>query len=318
MFFAKYLSYVLILVGVFTAYMAFVSVFRKDKNQLRTKQISIALSHQESEDKKTTTLASVFKLILTLFGIKIENQKAVSTELSKAGYSTPESLIYFLFFKRIIQPIFLVIGAVIIVKVAILGHIPLKENLGAFFIGAFVTFIGTSGSSTFLKNSATKRGNKIIATFPDALDLLLICVESGLGVDAAFARVCKEMKDSHPVVAGEFEKTRFEMTMMGDRVQALQNFSDRTGLGPVRSLVSSLIQAERFGTSLVDTIRMIAEEQRTDRMLAAENKAARLPALITLPLIFFILPALFCIIIGPAVIGINQKGGVDKVMSGGR
>jgi tight adherence protein C len=118
------------------------------------------------------------------------------------------------------------------------------------------------------------------------------------------------MKESHPVVAAEFDRTRFEMTMMSDRVQALQNFGDRAPTGAVRTLVSSLIQAERFGTSLVDTMRMIAEEQRTDRMMKAEERAARLPALITLPLILFILPGLFMIILGPAIIRLNQQGGL--------
>jgi tight adherence protein C len=130
---------------------------------------------------------------------------------------------------------------------------------------------------------------------------MLICVESGLGIDAAFGRVCKEIKHSHPVIGEEFERTRFEMTMMSDRVQALQNLSDRTGVPAIRALVSALVQAERFGTSLVDTMRVIASEQRTERMLRAEAKAARLPALITIPLIFFIMPALFVIILTPAV-----------------
>jgi len=308
MVYSNYLSYALIAVGIFTAYMALVSLFSKDRNKARAEQIAEVLPEQEGYG--LTVTAIILKQFLTLFGVNLQHQRSSSIQLAKAGYNSQKALIYFIFFKRVIQPIVLVIGVYILFHLFFVNRESYKEHLALFITSLLLVVLGSFGGSLFLKNSEQKRIQELTKTFPDALDMILICVESGLGIDAAFARVCKEMKDSHPVVAAEFERTRFEMTLMSDRVQALQNFGDRAATGAVRTLVSSLIQAERFGTSLVDTMRMIAEEQRTDRMLKAEERAARLPALITLPLILFILPALFMIILGPAVIKLNEQGGL--------
>jgi|CXWL01.1.fsa_nt_gi tight adherence protein C len=308
MFFPQYLSYALVAVGIFTAYMALVNLFGKDRSKLRTEQISDVLPDQDGESHGIVTI--MLKHILVLFGIDLGKQHDSILQLAKAGYSTQASLIHFLFFKRFIQPVILAVGIFLLVKIFVIDGDGVKKHLALLISAILLVITGAYGATLFLSNQATKRSQELIRTFPEALDLILICVESGLGIDAAFARVCKEMKDSHPVVAAEFERTRFEMTMMSDRVQALQNFGDRVGVGAVRTLVSSLIQAERFGTSLVDTMRMIAEEQRSDRMMRAEERAARLPALITLPLILFILPALFMIILGPAVVRLNEQGGI--------
>lgn len=306
--FSNYFTYALIVVAVFTAYMAFVRLFSKDRIQQRAQEIAEALPEQD--DRGLGVVATIMKQLLFLTGVNLARQRTSILQLSKAGYNSQRALVYFLFFRRFIQPFFLFIGGYMLFHVFAISRDEPSEN-GAMIITAFLLVItGSYGATLFLTNQSQKRTKELIRTFPDALDLILICVESGLGIDAAFARVCKEMKESHPIVAAEFDRTRFEMTMMSDRVQALQNFGDRAPTGAVRTLVSSLIQAERFGTSLVDTMRMIAEEQRTDRMMKAEERAARLPALITLPLILFILPGLFMIILGPAVIRLGQQGGI--------
>jgi tight adherence protein C len=310
MFFAKYLSFALIAVGIFTAYMALVNLFSKDRNKLRAKQVSSVLPEQESENSNLSPLVVLLKYFLLLTGVDIHKQRDSVIMLSRAGYNTLSSLICFLFFRRFIQPLSFVVGAVILAKFFILYRETMSQHLAAFITGLLLVIIGGYGGKLFLSNSSQKRAKELIKSFPDALDLMLICVESGLGIDAAFARVCKEMKESHPIAASEFERTRFEMTMMSDRIQALQNFGDRTGVPAIRSLVSSLIQAEKFGTSLIDTMRTIAEEQRAERMMNAEGRAARLPALITLPLILFILPGLFMIILGPAYVKLQQQGGL--------
>ena len=311
MFFIKYLSFALMAVWVFTAYMALVNLFRKDRNKLRAKKLAGENTSSENEyDEKIDDLAIALKPFLILAGANPDNQHDTAKQLSRAGYNTQSALIYFLFFKRFVQPVLFLIGAFLLAQILILYRTTASEHLAMLISGLLLVVIGGYGGKLFISNSTTKRTNELKKTFPDALDLILICVESGLGIDAAFARVCKEMKDTHPIVASEFERTRFEMTMMSDRVQALQNFSDRTDLSAVRTLVSSLIQAEKFGTSLVDTLRMIADEQRTERMMNAEERAARLPALITLPLIIFILPALFMVILGPAFIKIKAQGGL--------
>lgn len=304
-----YLGFVLFLVALSTAYFAIKGLLRRDKQELRVKKI-VTGGYDVEEESDEDPLALLLKPFLILTGVNLDKQRDVSAQLAKAGHSSKSALIYFLFFKRFIQPALLVIGVLFFLKIYVLDKATAGDNPAAFIIGLLLVVIGGYGSKLFIRNSMDKRAKELSKTFSDALDLLLICVESGLGVDAALARVCKEMKDSHPVVASEFERTRFEINMLNDRVQALQNFGDRTGLAPIRSLVSSLIQAEKFGTSLVDTLRMISDEQRAERMMAAEEKAARLPALITLPLMFFILPALFIVILGPIYIKLESQGGI--------
>ncbi len=305
-----YLSFVLFLVALSTAYFAIRGLFQRDKNELRVKKIVTGGYDLPNEERDEEPLALLLKPFLILTGVNLDKQRDVSAQLAKAGYSSKSSLIYFLFFMRFIQPALLLVGVLFFAKIYIFDKATAGDNPAVFLAGLVLIVIGGFGSKLFIKNSVDKRTKELSKTFADALDLLLICVESGLGVDAALARVCKEMKDSHPIVAAEFERTRFEITMLNDRVQALQNFGDRTGLAPIRSLVSSLIQAEKFGTSLVDTLRMISDEQRSDRMMVAEEKAARLPALITLPLMFCILPALFIVILGPIHIKLEAQGGI--------
>ncbi len=310
MFFIKYLSFALIAIGIFTAYMALVNLLKKDRNKLRAKQIAIDSFTTENDYDSISALAFILKPFLLVIGVNPDKQNDIAMQFAKAGYNSKSSLIYFLFFKRFIQPILFIIGAGTLGWVMILHRSSISEHLLAFISGLLLTVIGAYGDKLFVKNCAEKRTKELKRTLPEAVDLLLICVESGLGVDAAFARVCREMKYSHPVIASELERTRFEMTMMSDRIQALQNLGDRTGVNSIKTLVASLIQAEKFGTSLVDTLRMIAEEQRMERMMNAEERAARLPALITLPLIFFILPALFMVILGPIQIKLAAQGGL--------
>ena len=311
MFFIKYLSFALIAVGVFTAYMALVDLLKKDRNKLRVKQIAVDNFNTEDDyGDNVSDLALVLKPFLLLIGVNPEKQPEAAMQFARAGYTSKSSLIYFLFFKRFIQPILFIVGATALGWVMIFYRSSISEHLLAFMSGLLLIVIGAYGDKLFIKNCAEKRTKILKRTLPEAVDLLLICVESGLGVDAAFSRVCREMKDSHPVIASELERTRFEMTMMSDRVQALQNLGERTGISSIKTLVASLIQAEKFGTSLVDTLRMIAEEQRMERMMNAEERAARLPALITLPLIFFILPALFMVILGPISIKLEAQGGL--------
>ena len=312
---SQYISYALIIVGVFTVYMAVVGLFRQDKNQLRTKKIDTARADIPSS-KENAALSEFLEKTLVLFGVNVNKQNIISAKLARAGINGKDAVVYFLFFQYFIQPILFISGAWIFIKLFIIEHKGISGNIQTLLIAFLLTTIGGLGTKLFLDNRNEKRKAILVKTFPEALDLMLICVESGLGIDAALGRVCKEIKQSHPLISEEFERTRFEMTMMSDRVQALQNLAERTGVPAIRALVSSLIQAERFGTSLVDTMRTIAEEQRTERMLRAEAKAARLPALITVPLIFFIMPALFMVILGPVFVNVSEKGGIAGLMSG--
>ena len=159
-----------------------------------------------------------------------------------------------------------------------------------------------------MKNKIDHRRKTLKRAIPDTLDLLLICVESGLALDAALNRVCNELGRAHPEMTAELNRTRLELALLNDRVRALTNLGDRTNLPAFRSLVSSLIQSERFGTSLTDTIRVLSEDYRLQRLMDAEVKAARLPVLLTIPLIFLLMPAFMLIVLGPAIIGFMHHG----------
>jgi tight adherence protein C len=152
-----------------------------------------------------------------------------------------------------------------------------------------------------------RRQQSMIEAFPDMLDMLLICVESGLSINAAFARVSEEMADTSPILSREIALLSAEMAFLGDRRQAYTNFAERTGLAAARTLATSLNQADRYGTPVGSALQVLAQENREARMSLAEKKAASLPAKLTVPMILFFMPALFIILIGPAFLGILNR-----------
>jgi len=156
-------------------------------------------------------------------------------------------------------------------------------------------------------NKAQNRQQQMTEAFPDALDLMLICVESGLGVEMAFTRVTEEIMESCPVLAQELGLTSAELAFLGDRRQAYENFSNRTGLPAAKALATTLIQSEQYGTPVGKALQVLADEKRGERMSAAERKAAALPAKLTVPMIIFFLPVLFIVVIGPAALQISAR-----------
>ncbi len=158
----------------------------------------------------------------------------------------------------------------------------------------------------FISNKVQKRQTSIKQAWPDALDLVLICVESGMSVEAAFRKVAEEIGGQSGELAEEFMLTTAELSYLPDRRQAYENLALRTGLDPVKSVVMALIQAERYGTPLGQSLRVMAQESRDQRMNDAEKKAAALPPKLTVPMIVFFLPVLFAVIAGPAAIQVMQ------------
>jgi tight adherence protein C len=158
-----------------------------------------------------------------------------------------------------------------------------------------------------LKNATTKRQQSIRRSWPDCLDLMLLCVESGMSIEHAFKRVAKEIGQQSPELAEELTLTTAELAFLEDRSRAFDNLSKRTGLDIVRSVMTSLIQADRYGTSVGQSLRVMAEEGRAARMMEAEKKAASLPPKLTVPLIIFFLPVLFIIIMTPAMIKVMSS-----------
>ncbi|MFN3078137.1 MAG: type II secretion system F family protein, partial [Alphaproteobacteria bacterium] len=168
-------------------------------------------------------------------------------------------------------------------------------TLGAAGLGYYLP-------NMILTNAVQARQTELQKAFPDALDLLSICVEAGLSVEAAFSRVADEIGDRSPQIAEEFGLTTAELAFLSDRRQAFDGLAERTGLPTVKSLATALVQAEKYGTPVTVALRVLSQENRDARMAAAEKKAGALPAQLTVPMIVFFLPVLFVVILGPAAI----------------
>jgi tight adherence protein C len=175
----------------------------------------------------------------------------------------------------------------------------------AFLIGSMVA--GYYGPQMWLRNMITKRKERLVNGFPDALDLMVVCVEAGLGLDQAMNRVGNEVKQGHPDLGEEFILLNLELRAGLSREQALRNLVNRTDLEDIRSLVALLIQTDRFGTSIGLALRVHSDSMRLKRRLKAEEKGAMLPVKLMIPLILFIFPALMVVIIGPGVINLMRN-----------
>jgi len=185
--------------------------------------------------------------------------------------------------------------------VFVISHMkqPLPIKIGICIAAAY---LGLQAPMLFLRNAITKRQLSIKRAFPDALDLLLICVESGMSIEMAFRKVSVEIGAQSVALAEEFTLTTAELSYLQDRKVAYENLAKRTGLDGVKSVCLALQQSERYGTPLGTALRVMAQENRDMRMSEAEKKAAALPPKLTVPMILFFLPVLFIVILGPAAI----------------
>jgi tight adherence protein C len=221
--------------------------------------------------------------------------------LAMAGYRGAQAEIGFLFF-RLIMPILLFSITFVYIFVIFPLDYPVPIKIGA---AIFAAYIGIKSPELFLKNMISKRQFSMRRAFPDALDLLLICVESGTSIEHAFRRVSQEIGSQSVPLAEELTLTMAELSFLPDRRTAYENFGLRTGLESVRQIVTVLIQAERYGTPLGSALRVVSQESRDNRLMEAEKKAAALPPKLTVPMILFFLPVLFAVIMTPAIIQIT-------------
>jgi tight adherence protein C len=220
------------------------------------------------------------------------------TKLLMAGYRGQHAEIAFLFF-RLVAPIgFFLASSFYLFVLKVLDRPTLA--LIAIVLGA--TYLGVKAPEIFLSNTISKRQGSIKAAWPDALDLLLICVESGMSIEAAFRRVSTEIGTQSVAMAEELTLTTAELSYLPDRRSAYENLAMRTGLDAVKAVATALLQAEKYGTPVGQALRVLAQESRDIRMNAAEAKAAALPPKLTVPMILFFLPVLFIVILTPAVI----------------
>lgn len=223
---------------------------------------------------------------------------AATRKLALAGFRSKDALTVYLFAKSILP--FVGLGAAVVVIYG-LNAVPLQgtQAAGACIVAGLVA---SMAPDYYLRRAADRRQTAIRRALPDAYDLLVICAEAGLSLDSSFERVARELGEGCPELGEEIGLTSIELGFLPDRAKALQGLVDRVPLAGVRALVTTLAQTERYGTPLAQALRVLASEMRTERMLKAEEKAARLPAIMTVPLMLFILPPLFVVLVGPAIL----------------
>ena len=247
----------------------------------------------------------ILKQILQSLSVLQDTQiKETQTRLAQAGIRSKDTA-YTIIFLRMLMPIVLGGG----VALWIFGFDGLADwvqwKRAAAACGAL--FGSYKAPDMWINNLVNKRTVAIRKGLPDALDLLVICAEAGLTVDTAFNRVARELGKGYPELGDEFTLTAIELSFLSERRQAFENLGKRVNLEALRGVVTTLIQTEKYGTPLASALRVLSAEFRNDRMMRAEEKAARLPALMSVPLILFILPTLFIVVIGPAACSIAKQ-----------
>lgn len=235
----------------------------------------------------------------------LADEKTVNA-LRMAGFRGQNPLTKFLFFRLVLPFIFLTIAVVYIFGIGVMAEKPLMMKI---FVCILAAYAGFYMPVLYVTNRAAKRKKSIQMAWPDALDLMLICVESGMSTEAAFRKVAEEIGAQSVELAEEFVLTNAELSFLQERRQAYENLANRTGLESVKSVSQALIQAERYGTPIAAALRTLAQESREMRMNAAEKKAAALPPKLTVPMILFFLPVLFAVILGPAGIQVSARFG---------
>ncbi|HEX7777427.1 MAG TPA: type II secretion system F family protein, partial [Parvibaculum sp.] len=232
-------------------------------------------------------------------GRMLENE-AIKEKLRQAGFRGQGPIYTFIFFRFVMPPVLFLVTIVYLYFINSFG----LSTMARFAAASGGAFFGFYLPNLFVQNVIARRQESIKKAFPDALDLLLICVESGMSVEAAFAKVAAEIGGQSVELAEELSVTTAELSYLQERRKAYENLAIRTGLPGVKAVVTSLVQAERYGTPLGQALRVMAQENRDMRMAEAEKKAAGLPPKLTVPMIAFFLPVLFCVILGPAAIKI--------------
>jgi tight adherence protein C len=259
------------------------------------------LSKNEKVSLRQTPKQIVSKVVENFNLGKWVAQEAARDKLVMAGYRGQAPYMTFLFF-RMVTPILLLVFAVIYVFFISKMQQSTPVKIG-MCIGA--AYLGLQAPMLFLRNAISKRQLSIRRAFPDALDLLLICVESGMSIETAFRKVSVEIGSQSIQLAEEFTLTTAELSYLPDRKVAYENLARRTGLEGVKSVCLALQQSERYGTPLGQSLRVMAQENRDMRMTEAEKKAASLPPKLTVPMIVFFLPVLFVVILGPTGIKVS-------------
>lgn len=277
-------------------------VMATERDKMRAERLS-ELNAQKNRGRLRRKPKGFMQEIVNKFNLRsmFETQE-VKDKLKMAGFRGQGPLVAFLFF-RLTMPIVVFIAALTYLFVfrdkSIIPIVKIGISLVAAYVGLYLP-------NVFLSNLISRRQQSIARAFPDALDLLLICVQSGMSVEAAFSKVSTEIADQSIELTEELSLTTAELSYLPDRRQAFDNLGKRTGLSAVKATCTSLIQAERYGTPVGSALRVMAKENRDLRLSEAEKKAAALPPKLTVPMIVFFLPVLFVVILGPAIVRVMR------------
>lgn len=267
-------------------------LYESAKEDLQNPKLASNLSAQES-------VASKFK-IEKVVGKMATDLRA---KLAQAGIRDPSAPLKFVI-KRIAFPVIFVAFAMLMIS----GSEKELSNGVTLLILMSLAVFGYALPGILLKNQIQKRQEDVNVTFPDALDMLLVCVQGGISIEQSINRIADEMAEHAPILAEELGLLGAELGLLSDRREAFQGFADRMGSGAAKSFGTAMIQAEKYGTHISTAIRVLADELRAIRMANAETKAASLPPKLTVPMILFFLPALFIVILGPAFIQVGSGG----------
>ena len=271
------------------------------REELKAGVVTATAKKRQSLTRKSDTTERVKEQLGRMKVLQDSQVLEMRQKLAWAGYRNQEVAVLLIALRAILPVIAGAFAFVMLYMVEIYPDWQMKR-VGAL---ALVIFLAYKGPEIFLKNKATKRTDAIRKGLPDALDLLVICAEAGLTVDAAFNRVAKELGRAYPELGDEFALTAIELSFLNERKKAFDNLAFRVNLEAVKGVVTTMVQTERYGTPLASALRVLSAEFRNERMMRAEEKAARLPAIMTVPLILFILPVLFIVILGPAACSIT-------------
>ncbi|HEY0312933.1 MAG TPA: type II secretion system F family protein [Allosphingosinicella sp.] len=281
-----------------------VKALNERREQLKAGIVASSSKRRRSITNKNEMADKVRGVLGSLKMLQDSQVERAQQRLMQAGIRSKD-LAFVVIFARLVLPV--VLGTIVIVGVYLLDWFPAWGAFKKYALVAGTLGLAYKAPDLWLKNKVTKRTSAIRKGLPDALDLLVICAEAGLTVDAAFSRVARELGKAYPELGDEFALTSIELGFLTDRRMAFENLATRINLESVRGVVTTMIQTEKYGTPLASALRVLSAEFRNERMMRAEEKAARLPAIMTVPLILFILPVLFIVILGPASCSISDN-----------
>jgi tight adherence protein C len=275
-------------------------VMATERDKMRSQRLAeMAAKDRQSNKLRQATSKGFMQQIVDQFDLRAQfDNEELRNKLKMAGLRGQGPLVAYMFFRVAAPPLVFAAALFYLFVMSETGYAPMMNVLIALGCGVLGFYL----PNIFIENQAQKRQQSIKQAFPDSLDMLLICVQSGMSVEAAFGKVAKEIGVQSIELGEELSLTTAELSYLGERRQAFENLGKRTGLPGVKAVTTALIQAERYGTPVSQALRTMAKENRDIRMAEAEKKAAALPPKLTVPMILFFLPVLFLVILGPAAI----------------